>query len=100
VNGQVVDATSEDSYWREHHVSRPYVVPGRPYDDYRPAYRHGWEGVGRYGELNWVEAEARLRSDWEQGPQASSLDWQQASPAARDAWERIRLGADYSKENR
>jgi hypothetical protein len=97
---EVVNPTAEDTYWRGHHSDRPYVAPGRSYDDYRPAYRHGWEGVGRYGELNWAEAEPHLRTDWEQGPHGTSLDWDEASPAARDAWERIRPGVDYSEENR
>jgi hypothetical protein len=95
-----VNPSAEDSYWREQYSSRTYAEIGRTYEDYQPAYRHGWEGVGRYGELNWAEAEPHLRSDWEQSSHASSLDWDEASPAVRDAWERIRPGADYSDENR
>jgi hypothetical protein len=97
---EAVNPAAEDFHWREHHSSRPYVAPGRSYDDYRPAYRHGWEGAGRYGELNWAEAEPHLRSDWKKSPHGSSLDWDEASPAARDAWERIRPGTDYRNENR
>lgn len=97
---EALNPTAEDVYWRREYSKRPYAAAGRPYDDYRPAYRHGWEGVGRYRELDWVEAEPRLRKDWEKGPHASSLDWEEASPAARDAWNRIRTGADYVDDNR
>jgi Glycine zipper len=58
--------TVEDAYWRENYRSRPNVKAGAKYQEYQAAYRHGWEGHRRYGEL----------------------DWDKASPAARDAWDR------------
>jgi hypothetical protein len=91
------DPTVEDTYWREHYASRPYVKPGTEYEAYQPAYRFGWESRGRYGELNWEKAEPRLREDWRRAE--SPLDWEKASPAVRDAWDRLRDDADYSKEN-
>ena len=93
--------TVEDAYWREHYVSRPYVTPGTQYEAYRPAYRFGWEGRGRYGELNWEAAEPRMREAWNQaGDQSESrLDWEKAGPAVRDAWDRLGADADYRNEN-
>ncbi|HEY6555267.1 MAG TPA: hypothetical protein VI669_18055 [Vicinamibacteria bacterium] len=91
--------TVEDSYWREHYSTRPYVKSGTQYDAYQPAYRFGWEGRGRYGELNWEKAEPRLREDWQRAGGASRLGWDQASPAVRDAWDRLRDDANYRKEN-
>jgi hypothetical protein len=91
--------TVEDAYWREHYASRPYVKAGASYQVYEPAYRFGWEGRGRYGELNWEGAEPRLRADWHRAGGASALDWQEASHAVKDAWDRLRPDADYRKEN-
>ena len=91
--------TVEDSYWREHYTTRPYVKTGTPYDAYRPAYQFGWESRGRYGELNWATAEPRLRQDWNRSGGGSRLGWDEASPAVRDAWDRIREDADYRREN-
>jgi hypothetical protein len=91
--------TVEDAFWREHYGSRPYVQPGTQYEAYQPAYRFGWEGRGRYGELNWEKAEPRLREDWRRAGGETRLQWERASPAVKDAWDRIRDDADYSKEN-
>jgi hypothetical protein len=75
------------------------VKPGTQYEAYQPAYRFGWEGRGRYGELNWEKAEPRLREDWRRAGGESRLGWEKASPAVRDAWNRLRDDADYRKEN-
>jgi hypothetical protein len=93
------DPTVEDTYWRENYASRPYVKAGARYEAYQPAYRLGWEGPGRYGELNWEKAEPRLREDWHRAGGGSQLDWDKASPAVKDAWGRLRDDADYRKEN-
>ena len=96
-NESDANPTVEDAFWREHYISRPYVPPGTQYEAYRPAYRFGWEGPGRYGELNWETAEPRLREDWHRAGGGSDLDWEKASPAVKDAW--ARLHDDYRKEN-
>ena len=93
-----INPTVEDTYWRENFNSRPYVKAGSPYHDYEPAYRFGWEGRGRYGELDWEGAESRMREDWRR-VSGESLDWERASPAVRDAFDRIRKDADHRKEN-
>ena len=99
-NESDANPTVEDAFWRKHYISRPYVPPGTQYEAYRPAYRFGWEGRSRYGELNWETAEPRLREDWNRanGQSESRLEWEKASPAARDAWDRLRGDAEY-KEN-
>lgn len=81
--------TVEDAYWREHYASRPYVAAETPYTAYQPAYRFGWEGRGRYGQLDWEGAEPRLRADWQRAGGESVLGWEKASPAVRDAWMRL-----------
>src|SRR5436190_19313775 len=39
--GEMIDPTSEDAYWRETFITRPYAT-GVIYDEYAPAYRMGW----------------------------------------------------------
>ena len=91
-----VNPTVEDTYWREHFASRPYVKPGAKYHEYQAAYRFGWESHGRYGELNWEKAEPRMRDDW-QHTGDTGVDWAKASPAAKDAWNRVR--GDHDLDN-
>src|SRR5438270_13023208 len=38
-----IDPSAEDAYWRENYASRPYHDQTTSYDEYRPAYRYGWE---------------------------------------------------------
>jgi len=89
--------TVEDSYWRKHYATRPYVKKDAPYEDYAPAYRFGWESRGRYGELNWEKAEPRLREDWSRVHGKDRNDWDAASPAVKDAWNRLNVG--YPNDN-
>src|SRR5437870_5581583 len=35
--------TLEDRYWEENYRSRPYIEQDIAYEEYRPAYRYGWE---------------------------------------------------------
>ncbi len=83
-----IDPTQEDSYWREHHVSRPYVKPGVGYDDYGPAYRYGLVAYVRYPGSRFEEIEDALSRDWESERGRSNLDWARARDATRDAWHR------------
>lgn len=56
----------EDTYWRENYRSRPYASSGeQAYDDYRPAYRYGYDAAGRYSGRDWNDVEADLSRDWE-----------------------------------
>lgn len=85
-----IDPTAEDAYWRQNFKNRPYYQSGSTYDDYRPAYQHGWEARARYEDSDYDEVEAELEKDWQQ--RKAKLHWNQAKPAVRDAWERIDNG--------
>ena len=82
-----VNPTAEDAYWRESYDREPYHVPGRTYDEVRPAYELGWSSVGRY-EGDFDRVEPNLARDWGHARGTSNLDWDQARPATRAAWER------------
>ncbi len=60
-----------------------------PYETYRPAYRVGYEGYGRYPGKTFEEAEVDLRRDYESGKGTASLQWEKAKQASRDAWHRV-----------
>ncbi|RZI88552.1 MAG: PA2169 family four-helix-bundle protein [Variovorax sp.] len=81
-----VNPTMEESYWRDNYVKESYVEPGRPYDDYGPAYEHGWTARARGGDFETVEA--AMEAEWPTRRGNSTLDWPQARPATRAAWDR------------
>ena len=82
-----IDPTAEDAYWRNNFKKRPYYVNGAKYDDYQPAYQHGWESRVAYPDRRYSEVEADLERDWQD--QNHGLEWKRAQPAVRDAWDRI-----------
>ncbi len=84
-----IDPTVEDTYWRENYPHRPYYDKAASYEEYRPAYQHGWESRAKYADLSFDEAEPQLRRDWESGKSRSRLTWDKAKVATRDAWDRI-----------
>ena len=84
-----VDPTAEDAYWRENYQSRPYFEKARSYDDYRPAYQHGWEARSLYSDKSWDEIESELEGRWDERRGNSALAWKNARNASKDAWDRI-----------
>src|SRR4051812_19347260 len=42
--GEAIDPTAEEAYWREAHARQPYA-DGTTYDEFRDAYRVGYEGA-------------------------------------------------------
>jgi uncharacterized protein YcfJ len=52
-----INPTDEDAYWRNEHSKRPYAA-GSTYDEYRPAYQHGWESRSKYQGRQFDEVEA------------------------------------------
>jgi phage tail tape-measure protein len=77
----------EDDYWRGSFASRPYAA-GSSYEEFRPAYRYGWESRARDPERSFEEAESELRRGWEEG-EGHDLAWERAKQAIRDAWHRV-----------
>jgi len=85
-----VNPTVEDGYWRENYVKRDYVENNRPYTDYQPAYRYGWESRARMGDRTFKDVEGDLERGWEKAKGESKLAWAEAKLATRDAWHHIR----------
>jgi hypothetical protein len=84
-----VNPTVEDAYWRENFAKREYVERDRPYADYGPAYRYGWEAHARSAHRPFHEVERELELGWAKAKGESKLAWEQAKHATSDAWHRI-----------
>jgi hypothetical protein len=84
-----IDPNAEETYWRENYSSRPYVIHGASFNEYRPAFRHGVHAYGRHEDHSFEHAEPELMRDWDHVKGMSSLTWEDARPAARDAWQRV-----------
>jgi len=86
-----IDPTPEDENWRQNYASQAYIDKSRPFEDYQPAYRLGYESYSRYSTAGktYEEIEVELRDEYERLPRRSTLSWEQARPATRAAWERV-----------
>nr|HET7860764.1 glycine zipper domain-containing protein [Caldimonas sp.] len=83
-----IDPTVEDAYWRDNFTSRPYAS-GSTYDEYRPAYRYGWDSYSKYPGRRFDEVESDLSRDWDRAKGESRLTWDRAKLATKDAWNRV-----------
>jgi uncharacterized protein (TIGR02271 family) len=92
-----VNPTAEDAYWREHYTGEPYYDRTYNYDDYRGAYRTGYEGYSRLGRsgTSYDQIESDLRREYERNYANSRLSWDKARPAVHAAWHRF--GRDLSR---
>lgn len=88
---------AEDTYWRKHFESRPYVEQGASYEDYGPAYRHGIEAYYRYPGRSFDDIEPEWGRSWSTARGASNLDWYRAKLASFDAWQRLADQAERSR---
>ncbi len=84
-----IDPTTEDTYWRDNHASRPYYEAGHNYDDYGPAYRYGWESRSSHAGKRFEDVETDLAQGWDKVKSKSRLTWDHAKHATRDAWDRV-----------
>jgi outer membrane lipoprotein SlyB len=88
---EAVNPTAEDTYWRTNYSKQAWADRNRSYDDYRPAFRTGYEGYSRYAGSGktYDQVEADLQRDYERTRGASSLNWENAKVATRAAWRRV-----------
>jgi hypothetical protein len=87
--GEAENPTLEDAYWADEHRNRDYVAEGESYEQWRPAFRYGWEARMMHGGSTWEQIEPQLGAGWLQARGDSTLDWDRAKSAARDAFERM-----------
>lgn len=84
-----IDPDAEEAYWRENYSSRPYIIHGATFNEYRPAFRFGVHAYGRHEDHSFEHAEPDLMRDWDHVKGMSSLSWEGARPAVSDAWRRV-----------
>lgn len=83
-----VDPAAHDAYWQENHTQQSYAT-GSAYQDYRHAYRTGYEGAAEHGtEKTFAQAEGTLKGAYDQAAGATGLGWDQAKHATKAAYER------------
>jgi hypothetical protein len=85
----LVDLANEDAYWRHNYAHQPYVDDDDLYEDFRQAYRTGYEGRARFPHREFAEVEAELRNDYERRRGEAGVPWERAKPAVRAAWDRL-----------
>jgi hypothetical protein len=100
--GSAFDPTLEDSYWRANYATRPYVREGTTYDDYRDAYRYGWESRMNRVDGRFEDAANDLERGWDKARAKSRLGWAEVKEAVRDAWHRVEeaLPGDADRDGR
>ncbi len=85
-----IDPTVHDAYWQQNHASQSYAGNGG-YDQYRSAYRTGYEGAGRHGvDKDFSSVESDLKSSYESAKDKTSLTWEHAKAATRAAYDHAR----------
>ncbi len=90
--GEAVNPTVEAEFWRQNYNKRPYYVTGKPYSEYEPAYKYGWESASRpeYRDRKFQDVESDLERGWDKARGTTGHAWRDAKDATRDAWDRIR----------
>ena len=80
----------EDKWWEQNFSARPYAT-GRKYDEFRPAYRYGFESGTHHMGRAWNEVESDLRTGWDkfESRPAGGSTWEDIKDAVRDAWHRV-----------
>ena len=85
-----INPAHEDDYWRSEFPTRPYAASAQHgWEDYRPAYRIGYERYPEYHGRRFDEVESEFARDWEHERGESRLSWDEARQATRDAYERV-----------
>jgi hypothetical protein len=80
----------EDLWWRDNFSTRPYAT-GRTYEEFRPAYRYGFESGSHHLGRSWNDVENDLRTGWDkyEGRGSTRSTWESIKDAVRDAWHRV-----------
>lgn len=85
-----VNPTVEDEYWMKNYHRESYIQPGMTYEDYRPAYRVGYQTYPQHRD-NPALAEEEMRQAWDKNKGLSRLEWEHARHAARAGYDRVAI---------
>lgn len=87
--GEAVNPTAEEHYWSTSYQTQPYYNSSYSFDDYRPAYRVGYEGYSLHPGKSFEDVEGSLRDEYVRSRGNSRLGWDDARLATRSAWDRL-----------
>jgi hypothetical protein len=85
----MADEAKDEAYWREHHAAQSYADKNFSYEHYAPAYRAGYEAVGKYPGKTFEEIEDDIALSYERSRPEDALPWDHVRPAVKAAWERL-----------
>lgn len=88
---EAVNPTQYETHFEREYRNTPYYSAERSWDDYRPAYRYGYDTYGQYRGKRFEDVEPQLQQDWDRTRQQanSRLEWNEAKHAVRDGWHHI-----------
>ncbi len=92
-----IDPDAEEAYWRENFRKETYYEKGLSFDDYRPAYRTGWEACARHPGRSYDEIERELQTDYNRNRGSSRLAWERGKHAVRAGWERLQAADPFER---
>lgn len=74
-----------ESQFKAHHQAH-YATSGYDYNQYRPAYQHGFELAldKRYAKMDWSQLESQARRTWDESKTGL---WDRYKDAVRYGWE-------------
>ena len=74
-----------ESQFKAHHQAH-YATSGYDYNQYRPAYQHGFELAldERYAKMDWSQLESQARRTWDESKMGL---WDRYKDAVRYGWE-------------
>lgn len=89
----------EDAYWHVQFALQPYYVPGRGYDQYKPAYELGWQAALLYPDAEFSDLCKALEMQWSHKNGTSLLPWREVHQAVKAAWLRASFSAQKMQEH-
>jgi phage tail tape-measure protein len=87
--GKAIDPKVEDAYWQKTYSKEVYYQAGLSFDDYRPAYRTGYQGRAQFAGRKFDDVQNDLEGSYSRTKGSSKLGWDKAKHAVRAAWDRV-----------
>lgn len=89
ISNTILNKNAERSYWHDQLGNEPYYDEEFGFEDYKHAYRAGYEGFSHHAGKPYDQVEPDLKTDWERNKGESRLTWDKAKHATRAAWHRL-----------
>jgi uncharacterized protein YcfJ len=86
---EAVNPTEYNRHFESIYKTAPYYRAGREWNDYRPAYKYGYDTYSQYRGQRFEDVEPQLERDWNATRAESRLGWNEAKGAVRDGWHHI-----------